>query len=179
MTNANRSGTRNQMLEALFQAGGVIAQSIDVTIELADIAGARNERLFLGPVFGEAARDAVEALRAPLIQSPPRLYHAVCSDVTEDAREIFLDVPTQIARNVIQNRGKVGIAAHRNFAPYRFVAGQHAQQDAWCENDHQLRRRLAHRGSHFAGFLHGELEADEREFEPGSAAGKGFELLER
>src|SRR5512147_197401 len=93
-----------QLFNPLFEPRGVVAQPVNRVIEFLDVAGGCDQRPLLGPVLGERTAGVLEGLLAPALQRPPGFRHAVGGEVAEDAGEVLLHVPAQVARETVDRR---------------------------------------------------------------------------
>src|SRR6202158_3715866 len=99
-------------------------------------------------------------------------------DVAQRMRQIFLDVPGEVAHEKRHFLGKLRVALHPDFPKGGLLAGGQAWQQKWRDRDFELARRIGKGRGHFARGLHGEGEAERPHVEGGGASRVSAQALE-
>src|SRR4029079_19751811 len=98
-----------ERFNSLFHARDVVAQAVRGSIEFLNVAGGRDQRMLLGPVFGERAAGILDGLFTPAAEGSTGFRHAVGGNVAENTGEVLLHVPAQVARDLMNGRREFGI----------------------------------------------------------------------
>src|SRR6266849_79137 len=96
-----------QVLDALLEPGHVVAQRVDVAAKALHVGGPREQPALLGPVLDEVFGEAQCGLALPGREGPRACGEAVRDDVPEQLREVFLDIPGEVAEEVVHRAGQV------------------------------------------------------------------------
>src|SRR5712692_6366576 len=132
-----------QALDALSQASHVVAQRIDVAAELLHIGRPREARLLLGPVLHQVLRETHRGLALPGREDLALRHEAMGDDVAEKPGEILLDVPDEVAKQILHGAREIRRAFDFDFFQGGLVASEQERQGAGFElYDERARRFL-------------------------------------
>src|SRR6266571_84369 len=130
------SGTRSlavlararQSFDALLDSRHVVAQRVNFTAKVLHIVGPREQGLFLGPVLDKVFSKAQCGFALPRGKRPASGGEAVRDDVAEHLGEIFLEIPVEIAEQVVHCTRQVRRPLDFNLLSGGLVASKQERQ---------------------------------------------------
>ena len=100
-------------------------------------------------------------------------------DVAEHAAQILLEVPAQVARELVDGRGEIGVAGRVHVPPCRFVARGEPQHEAGREPERDGGNGIGGGGGHFTAVENRERKAGGKELEARGLAGMRLQFRAR
>src|SRR2546427_4987004 len=96
-----------KVLDALLDPRHVVAQRVDVAAKVLHIGGPREQGLLFGPVLHKVFGKAQCGVALPRGEGPAARSEAVGNDVAEHLGKIFLEIPGEIAEQVVHRTRQV------------------------------------------------------------------------
>ncbi len=110
---------RFAQFDPLLEPGHVVAQARDVSIEVTHLVAADDHRVLGDEIVGTVVEHALGQLAPVRRTVAQQAYDALCGDVADEARELFLWLRAQVLQHEGKRLGEVGIALQRHVAHHR------------------------------------------------------------